>query len=190
MLHWNKSFWPLAVGFGLVVGLVLGGFWPYIPLHAVSTDRADTYAIATGPVDAEVEAVYLLDFLTGDLGALILGKQPGSWGGFFKTNVAADLAVDPQKNPKFLMVTGVTALRRAGGNRSQFSSACCYVAEITSGRLAAYSIPWANNMYTSGQPQQGALRLVGATHFRQSAGGTPGAGIATPKGKVKEKEKE
>ena len=98
--------------------------------------------MATGPVDAEVEAVYLLDFLTGDLGAMVLGKQPRTWTGFFKTNVAADLALDPQKNPKFLMVTGMAGLRRAGGSRQQPSSAVCYVAEITSGKIVAYAIPW------------------------------------------------
>ena len=114
MLRWKKSFWPIAIGIGLVAGLVVSGFWPYTPLHAMSTDRSDTYAIATGPVDTEVEAVYLLDFLTGDLEAMVLGKQPRTWTGFFKTNVAADMGLDPQKNPKFLIVTGMAGLRRAG----------------------------------------------------------------------------
>ena len=107
---------PLAHGHGvgLALGLVLSGLWPHTPLHAVSTDRGETYAIATGPVDNEVEAVYFLDFLTGDLGALVLGRQPRTWTGFFRTNVSTDLGVDPQKNPKFLMVTGMANLRRAG----------------------------------------------------------------------------
>ena len=64
------------MGMGLALGLVLSGLWPHTPLHAVSTDRGETYAIATGPVDNEVEAVYFLDFLTGDLGAIVLGRQP------------------------------------------------------------------------------------------------------------------
>ena len=142
MVHWKKSRWPVAMGIGLVAGLVLSGFWPYTPLHAVSTDRADTYAMATGPVDTEVEAVYFLDFLTGDLGALVLGKQPGVWTGFFRTNVSADLAVDPQKNPE--VPDGHRHGRPAAGRRlaQQPSSAVCYVAEITSGKVAAYAIPW------------------------------------------------
>ena len=67
-MRYQKSRWPIAVMFGFdpSVGLVLTGFLPDTPLHAVSTDRTDTFAMATGPVDSEVEAVYFLDFLTGD----------------------------------------------------------------------------------------------------------------------------
>jgi hypothetical protein len=180
----KKYRWLAALGGGLLLGLLLSGFWPNTPLHAVSTDRSDTYAIATGPVDSEVEAVYILDFLTGDLGALVLGKQARTWTGIFKCNVSADLNIDPQKNPKFLMVTGMAGLRRAGGARAQPSSAVCYVAEVTSGQIAAYAIPWSPGMYAAGQVQKGPLVLVGAVPFRQAAGAHRG-GV-----KAKEKEKE
>jgi hypothetical protein len=192
MVHWKKPHWPMAMGVGLVAGLVLSGFLPYTPLHAVSTDRADTYAIATGPVDNEVEAVYFLDFLTGDLGALVLGKQPRVWSGGFAYNVSRDLAVDSQKNPKYMMITGMAAgLRRAGGTRQQPSAAVCYVAEITSGLVAAYAIPWSTSVYAAGQPQRGSLVLVGPpVPFRQAAGAGPGTGPAagSPKGKQREKD--
>jgi hypothetical protein len=189
MIFSKKFRWPIAMGLGLAAGLVLSGFLPYTPLHAVSTDRADTYAIATGPVDSEVEAVYLLDLLTGDLGALVLGKKPLTWSGAFQTNVSRALAVDPQKNPKYAMVTGMAALRRAGGTRQQPSAAVCYVAEITSGRMAAFAIPWSPNLYNAGQTQQGELLLVGpAIPFRQTAGGGPviAPATATPRGRGKE----
>jgi hypothetical protein len=177
------------MGAGLVAGLVLSGFWPHTPLHAVCTDRTDTYAIATGPVDTEVEAVYILDFLTGDLGALVLGKKPLLWSGLFRTNVSRDLNVDPQKNPKYLMVTGVAGLRRAGGSRQQPSTAVCYVAEISSGMIAAYAIPWQPPLYAAGQMQSSQLVLVGSTYFRQPAGGAPGAGGgAMPKSRDREKD--
>lgn len=184
MLRWKKSDWPIAIGLGVIVALVLSGFWPYTPLHAMSTDRSETYAMATGPVDAEVEAVYMLDFLTGDLIAMVLGKQPRTWTGFFKTNVAADLQLDLQKNPKYMIVTGVAGLRRAGGSREQYSSAACYVAEVTSGKIIAYAIPWSNNMYLAGQMQVQPLVVVGMpTRFRQAVSGGPGAGAGggTPK---------
>jgi hypothetical protein len=184
MFFRKKSYGLVALGIGLLLGLVLSGFWPHTPLHAVATDRGETYAVATGPADTEVEAVYVLDLLTGDLAAFVLSKQAGSWTGFFKRNVSADLAVDPQKNPKFLMVTGVTGLRRAGGSRAQPSSAACYIAEISSGKLAAYSIPWSPSMYSANQVQTGPLVLVGTTQFRQ----TSSAVIGAPKSKTREKE--
>ena len=40
--------WLVAVGIGLVGGLVLSGFWPQTPLYAVATDRIDTFGMATG----------------------------------------------------------------------------------------------------------------------------------------------
>jgi hypothetical protein len=175
------------MGMGLALGLILSGLWPHTPLHAVSTDRGETYAIATGPVDNEVEALYFLDFLTGDLGALVLGRQPRTWTGFFRTNVSTDLAVDPQKNPKFLMVTGMGALRRGGGSRAQPSNAICYVAEVTSGKVAAYAIPWSPPMYAANQVQNGSLVLVAATPFRQ-AGAGPGSAPGSSRGREREKE--
>ncbi len=59
-----RGFLPLMT---LLIGIVLGGFLPHIPLHAVATDRGETYIIATGLLDTDVEAVYFLDCLTGDL---------------------------------------------------------------------------------------------------------------------------
>jgi len=116
----------------------------------------------------------LLDFLTGDLRAVVLGEQPGSWSGYFQANVATDLGIPERQNPKFMMVTGMCNLRRGGGSRLQPSAAMCYVAEITSGKLAAYAVPWSPSQYAAGQPQNNALVLVGVTRFRQAMGGGPG----------------
>jgi hypothetical protein len=185
MTRWKQYRWLVAVVIGLLGGLALSGFWPHTPLYAVATDRIDTFGMATGPVDAEVEAVYFLDFLTGDLKAVVLGKQLGTWTGFFQANVSADLGIDARQNPKFLMVTGMCSLRRGGGSRQQPSSAMCYVAEITSGKVVAYAIPWAASMYAAGQPQSGDLKPVGVTRFRQAMGAGPSTGpgaAPAPKG--------
>ncbi|MBN1394115.1 MAG: hypothetical protein JW959_03740 [Pirellulales bacterium] len=175
MKNWKAFCWSALIVFGLMGGLIVGGLWFQTPLHATATDRIDTYGMATGAIDSDVEAVYFLDFLTGDLRAVTLGKQPGTWTGFFNANVAADLGVDPQKNPKYLMVTGFAYLRRAGGSRLQPSNAMCYVAEVTSGKVAAYSIPWSKSMYAAGQMQQQPMVLVGVTRFRPTLGVGPGA---------------
>ena len=62
----------------MAIGLGLSGFWPNTPSTPSVTDRAETFAMATGPVDDEVEAVYFLDFLTGDLGGRGVGPATGS----------------------------------------------------------------------------------------------------------------
>jgi hypothetical protein len=183
MTRWKRYRWLVAVMMGLLVGLVLSGFWPQTPLYAVATDRIETFAIATGPVDNEVEAVYFLDLLTGDLRAVVVGKQPGTWTGFFQANVAADLGIEARQNPKYLMVTGMCNLRRGGGTRLQPSSALCYVAEITSGKVIAYTIPWSPSMYAAGQPQTADLKQVAVTRFRQAMVGGTAPGGAGPRGR-------
>ncbi len=176
--------WWLAVGIGVLIGLALSGLWPHAPLYAVGTDRTDTYAIATGPLDTEVEAVYILDFLTGDLKAVVLGQQGHNWSAYFHANVAQDMQIDPQKTPKFMMVTGVVALRRAGGSRLQPSNSTCYVAEATTGQIAAYVVPWSPSMYRANQPQSGDLKPVALTRFRQPAGDAPVApGVGPRRGR-------
>jgi len=159
---------PVWLAIGLVIGLAIGGFWPRTPLHAVATDRYENFAIATGPVDVDVEAVYFLDFLTGDLRAAVLGNQTGKFSSFFNYNVLNDLGVDPSKNPRFLMVTGVTDLRR-GMARMRPSRAVVYVAEITTGKVAAYAIPWNQQAHAAGQVFKAPLIPLDVTRFRATA---------------------
>ena len=140
--------------------------------------------IATGEVNYDTEAVYFLDFLTGDLRAVVLGRMNNGFTGLFGINVATDLTIDTQKNPKFLMVTGKAALRQAGGSRMRPSGAVCYVAEITSGKMAAYVIPWSSSMQAAGQANIQPLVRVAATYFRTVTGSAPeGANVPTSRSK-------
>ena len=177
VLRYNRGVW---LGIGLIGGLILGNFWPESPLHAVATDRYDTFAMATGPVDEEVEAVYFLDFLTGDLNAVVLGRTGTAFTAFYRYNVLNDLGVDPAKNPHYMMVTGMHNLRR-GGARMLPSLSVVYVAEITTGTVAAYAIPWNKGAHAAGQvvPPM-ALWPLAVTRFRAAAGAGAGAAPATP----------
>ncbi len=172
MTVWRRYRVWIALAVGLVSGLVLSGLWPQTPLHASATDRSDTFAIATGAVDYDTEAVYFLDFLTGDLRAVVLGRM-GSFTGLFGINVAADLGIDTQKNPKFMMATGLANLRQAGGSRMRPSGAVCYVAEVTSGKMGAYVIPWSTSMQAANQLNIQPLACVGRTYFRAVTGSAP-----------------
>lgn len=173
----------VGVGIGLVVGLMAAGLWPHVPLHAVATDRNQTFAMATGPVDEEVEAVYLLDFLTGDLRAVVLGRQGGAFTNFYSypgPSLLRDLGIDdPSKNLRFMMATGMANLRR-GSARMQPSLAVVYVAEVTSGRMAAYGIPWSKGLHAAGQIVRQHLVLLAVTPFRAPAGAAVGAAPGNP----------
>ena len=75
-MSWNfrKTSALVWLGLGLLAGLMVAGFWPSVPLHAVATDKIDTFSMATGHIEADYEAVYFLDHLTGDLNGFVIGR--------------------------------------------------------------------------------------------------------------------
>ncbi|MGA2620084.1 MAG: hypothetical protein ABSF26_20905 [Thermoguttaceae bacterium] len=173
---WDRGTWlglGLAGGMFLAV-LVFAGLWPNTPLHAVATDKIDTFGIATGPVDEFCEAIYFLDYLTGDLKAVVIGRMRNAatgWGvqGFYARNVMADLNVDATKNPRFVMVTGTADLMRGGrGGAIQPSRSVLYVAEVTTGGAAAYAIPWNPNAHVQMQYVEAPLVLIVKFPFRRA----------------------
>ena len=167
----------LAAGLigGAVIGLLVCGYWPNAPLHAYATDRSGSFAMATGPVDEEFEAVYFLDFLTGDLTGLVIGRQGNGFTGSYRYNVLNDFGgLDPSKNPQFMMTTGLANLRGRGGG-VQPGIGIVYIAEITTGIVVAYAAPWNRAAHSAGRAT-GPLPMqpVGVSRFRAAAaGGTP-----------------
>jgi hypothetical protein len=164
----------IGVGCGLLAGILLSGAWPQTPLHATATDRTDSFAMASGLVDDNVEAVYFLDFVTGDLNAVVMGRQSGHFTAYFKANVAADMGIDNAKNPRYMMVTGTADLRRA--SRLQYSEAVIYVAEVSTGKVAAYAIPWTQSLQQGGQGAVQPLVPVASTRFRNGVAGLAKSG--------------
>jgi len=158
-----------GLGIGLVIGILFADYWPNVPLHAVATDRTDGFAIATGYCDESVEAIYFLDFLTGNLSAAVVSKQDGHFNAFFTHNVVADLGVNPAKPPRFLLTTGTVDMRRSGGKINALSRSLVYVAELQSGKVAAYAIPWSSTAWNAGQTLRGPFTLLDVGTFRNAA---------------------
>ena len=124
----------------------------------------ETFAIATGPISEEVEGIFALDYLTGDLQCWVINPRTNVIGGYFRHNVVADLGMDQsRKNPKYLMVTGRTGLR-GGGSATRYSECILYVADATTGNLVGYAVPW-NRTMASRTAQQGVLMPI----FKQAA---------------------
>jgi hypothetical protein len=129
------------IGIGILIGFLVNIFLPVQPLHAVATQGVDGFALATGAVDNSVEGVYFLDTLTGDLKGAVLNLSNGQFATFYQSNILKDFQVDGSKPPKFLMVTGLAALRH-GPSQVQPGLSVVYVMEVNSGVLAAYGVPW------------------------------------------------
>jgi hypothetical protein len=159
---------PAVLAAGIVIGLVVGlnyrGAWPSVPLHATATHGLDKFAIATGPVDNGVEALYFLDYLTGDLRAAVINPKTGKFNSFYTRNIAADFG-GAGRATGYLLVTGYADMPR-GANNFQFAQSIVYVADVTTGRIAAYTIPWNSTLQAAGRTQYGEFQPLDVQQFR------------------------
>ncbi|MBX3431910.1 MAG: hypothetical protein KF847_01055 [Pirellulales bacterium] len=155
---------------GMVVGAALAAGWHgvsrVVPAYATATHGSDNFAIATGLVDDGIEALYFLDFLTGDLRAAVVSRRTGQFSAFFQYNVLGDFA-SVSDSPKFLMVTGTADIPRGRGV-TQISKSLIYVAEATSGQVFAYVLPFNSTLNAAGKVQSGQFIRVGGGFFRDA----------------------
>lgn len=150
---------------------------PSQPLHAVATDSNSKFAVATGYLDEDFEAIYFLDFLTGDLNAWVVSLNDGTFIAAYSRNILIDLGINPTQNPQYLMVTGVANIRQTGGSQFRKSQSIIYVSEITTGKVAAYAALYNPSMKTLRRPEVGVIQLLDIKACRRQAGGVaPGGG--------------
>lgn len=160
----RAAYVAMGVVLGLIIGLNLEGLWPTAPLHATATHGIDKFAIATGNVDAGVEALYFLDFLTGDMRAAVINPKTGKFNSFFTRNIATDFG-GAGRSSGYLMVTGAVNMPR-GSNNYQFAESIVYVAEAGTGQVAAYTIPWNSSAQAAGKRQYGEFQPLDVQQFR------------------------
>ena len=153
--HGGWFFGILAIG--LAVGVYLGDrpsetlLFPEIPVEAVATSSNSDYLMSTGYVDMDHEALFYLDYLNGNLTAAVLNRRSRAFQEVYHANVAEDLqriyasqqmSVALPKNPKFMMVTGLANITTPGGINRKPGKSMLYVAEINTGIVMVYMVPW------------------------------------------------
>ena len=166
----------LLVGIGVAVGAILCvGLSPQLQLQlpvthlqAASTDGTDNFVVATGTLSPDVEGVFLLDAMSGDLQFTIFNPTNAAFNPPYLRNVARDLEIEAGKKPRYLMVTGYLRNSRRPGNQN-VAECAVYIVEATSGKFAAYTVPWQENLFRSGRPQMGELVLLGVGSVRTAA---------------------
>ncbi|MEM9185536.1 MAG: hypothetical protein AAGB00_03475 [Planctomycetota bacterium] len=168
----------LALAFGVSLGfnarglkqgdrpLTLPPGWPEIAVQGATAQGFDNFAVATGPVQQDIEAFYFLDFLTGDLRATALNSREAKFGAFYEYNIAQDFP-GATKNPKYLMVTGMANIPRGRG-RTQIAQSVVYITEATTGQMAAYIMPWNSSMQASGKMQNGTFLKIADVQLRST----------------------
>lgn len=155
---------------GIFVGLVLTNLWRSdnwqgVMVDATATQGQDNFSIATGLIGSGMEGLYFLDYLTGDLRAVVLNQRTARFSGFFDYNIQNDFNLTGSKNPKFLMVTGVVDVPRGRGP-TQIGSSAIYIAEATTGQVNAYAIEWSSTLYAAGKTQKGTFTLLDGAQLR------------------------
>ena len=127
-----------------------------LPLFASATDTGETMSIATGPIEEEMEGLFILDFVTGDLACAVLNPRTYTVGGVFRTNIVAHLDIDKAKKPAYLMTTG-NATFVGKGVSSQPGRCVVYVCDQNTGNFGAFSLSWNRTAAQKGVVQGGEL---------------------------------
>lgn len=133
---------------------------PETVLHATSSHSGETFAMATGRIDEEVEGLFRLDYLTGDLQCWVYYPNALRFGGAFKHNVIPELGSRQGKRPNYVMVTGEVGFPRGAGA----ADCIIYVTDANTGNVAAYTIPWNRTAARTGTPQAGEFQVLGTVN--------------------------
>lgn len=129
-------------------------------LRADSAASGKTVSMATGRIDADIEGLFVLDHLTGNLFCSLLSPRTGQQLGLFQTN-AALLIGDRVGDPDYVMTTGYIELGAAGRIGNLRPAQCvCYVSEGNSGRVLAFTLQFDRQRLQNGIPQEGLLQLI------------------------------
>ncbi len=114
--------------------------WPQPDIKAAMASGNDKFTMVTVPLveTGELEAVFVLNHLTGVLSGSAINIQTGKFGYMFLHNVAADFQASPKTpEPKYAIVSGPVNLQGTGGGQPAFG--VIYVGELSSGGVIAYA---------------------------------------------------
>ena len=138
-------------------------------LQAAAAARSESFALATGPIDEEVEGLYILDYVSGELQCVVLNFRSGKFNAVFRANVMQDLGLDvAAKRPSYLMVAGAINFPR-GASIARPGNSVVYVLDTVTGAYGAYAIPWRRELAATARPQAAAMILMDVGRARTAA---------------------
>jgi len=144
LMSTNRVAWLAG---GVALGLAIAWFLPHEPAYAMTGDRDTQFSMVTIPVGASalgvndpMEAVFILDFLTGQLRGAALNRQVGRFASFYFRDLSKDFDVDGDSDPHYCMVSGYAQMPNQAG--IPMASGMLYVGELSSGKVIGYSFPW------------------------------------------------
>lgn len=121
-------------------------FWPQPEIKASVANGNDKFTMVTVPLmeTGEIEGVFVLNHLTGQLTGGAIHAQSGKFGYSYMHNVAADFQTSKKTpEPKYAIVSGTANLQSSGGVQPAFG--VIYIGELSSGAVIAYGFPRPTN---------------------------------------------
>lgn len=134
-------------------------------LQADSASGGKTISMATGPINNDVEGLYILDHLTGILQCWLLNPRTGDVGGIYVADVNTVLGLD-KGDPDFVMTTGKFYIKSQGNMKA--ADTIVYVGEGASGKVAGFSLTYDKGGIQRGVVQRGELAVVCAGPIRNT----------------------
>jgi len=128
------------------------------PAFLESATGGKQMSMATGRIEENVEALFGLDHLTGDLFCWILNPNTGDLATTFRVNVAAALNV--QGDADYVMCTGVMDFRISRSGSTRVSDSVIYVGDGNTGNVAAFSVLYDGQAVTRGVASPGELKRI------------------------------
>ena len=126
-------------------------------INAAAAVTSEKFSMATGPVSAEAEGLFMLDHNSGLLQCSVIYPRTGRFMGNFAINVSEALP-SGGKGGQYMIATGLANFPSSSSRPA--ASSVVYVLEVTSGNYACYGIPFNNTMMNSRQPQQMPMVLI------------------------------
>ena len=131
-----------------------------LELNAGTSTRAKSLSMATGQIDEDVEGLFVLDHISGNLQCWILNPRTGQPIGFYTANVKQDLASDGKTGEsEYVMVTGDFFFRGGAGNEAP-GRTVCYVGDAGTGNVVGYGLVYNESAIKRGTAQKGLLKLL------------------------------
>lgn len=128
-------------------------------LRAATASSGKKLAVATGLIDQDVEGVFVLDIMTGDLICWVVNRFSGGLAGRFKINISGEFGGVLGNASDFILTTGL--IRQAGrSTQARAAESIVYVADGNVGKVVGYSLPWNRTSAQASRPQEGPMTKV------------------------------
>ena len=113
---------------------------PPIQLNAASAARSKSISMATGLIDNNVEGLFVLDHISGNLQCWVLSPRTGQVGGVYRANIYQAMGTVKGGEADFVMTTGNFFFTGNNSGNVAPGQSVCYVADTKTGKVVGFGL--------------------------------------------------